>query len=67
MSINVDLNSINKITEELALLRLMKPMLVRGYRFEYIINARVFISSENLEVLIDVPLEETSSCLCCIA
>ena len=43
-----------------ALPRLMKLMFVSGYKFEYIIKVRVFISSLNLEVPIDVPVEETS-------
>ena len=43
-----------------ALPRLMKPMLVSGYRFKYIIKVKVFIFGRNLEVPIDVPVEETS-------
>ena len=38
----------------------MKPVLVNGYKFEYIINAKVLISGENLAVPMDVPVEETS-------
>ena len=38
----------------------MKPTLVSRYRFEYIINVKVFIFGLNLGVSIDVPVEETS-------
>ena len=41
-------------------LPLMKPVLVSGYRLEYIIKVRVFISGPNLEVPNDVPMDETS-------
>ena len=37
----------------------MKPVLVSGYRFEYIIKVRVFISGPNLEVPNDVLVDET--------
>ena len=41
-------------------LPLMKPVLVNGYRFEYIIKVRVFISSPNLKVPIDVLVDGSS-------
>ena len=45
-----------------ALPRLMKLVLDKGYRLECIIKVRVFISGLNLEVLKEVPVEETSGC-----
>ena len=47
----------------LALPRLMKPMLVKGYKFECIIMVRFFIFGLNLEVPIDIPVEKTSWCV----
>jgi len=38
----------------------MKPVLDREYKFENMINMRLFISGPNLEVPIEVPVEETS-------
>ena len=35
-------------------------MLVNGYKFEYMINAKVLISVENLAVPMDVPVDKTS-------
>ena len=44
----------------LALPRLMKPVLVKGYKLECIIKVRVFMSGSNLEVPMEVLVEETS-------
>ena len=46
--------------KNLALPMLMKPVLVKGYKLECMINVRVFISGSNLEVVIGVPEEDTS-------
>ena len=40
--------------------RLMKPMLVKGYKFECIIMVRFFIFGLNIEVPSDILVEKTS-------